>query len=381
MICPSCQEAVSEGKKFCGKCGAVLSAVASPAAQAKPPVERCPKCGSEVGVGKKFCGACGSTVGVKEKEPTAPPPQTRPLVPTNAAQIPPAAPRPTVPSAEAPHTPLSQWSASGSAISAGVPHPPKKMPSVSVVGLFAAMGVLLLAGGIWVFWGVELDLATVPGSAEVKLDGKPVGQTAAQDGSLVLPHLTHGTHVLTIAQSNFDEWKQPVVLGWFELRHPLAVSLQVPTFALKVLTDVGGARIQIDGQDSGVTNVGGILELSSVPRGQHLVTAFHDGYPSESSTIVIAAPTSVRLDFAASALASGVALPQTAQQPAVGTPPAVSVEQANRLLDEAENLFRGGEYKLAQQSCDAALRLDPNNSRALQLKTKIQETLRVLGNP
>lgn len=48
-------------------------------------------------------------------------------------------------------------------------------------------------------------------------------------------------------------------------------------------------------------------------------------------------------------------------------------------LSQAENQFQHGQYQNAIQSCDAALRVDPGNSNAAQLKAKILETMRILG--
>lgn len=55
--CPQCGKAASAGDKFCGKCGASLLAVTSPAPTAVRPV--CPKCGQPHKPGDKFCGKCG----------------------------------------------------------------------------------------------------------------------------------------------------------------------------------------------------------------------------------------------------------------------------------------------------------------------------------
>lgn len=63
MICPNCHQETSDGKRFCGKCGANLSAtpanaVSSPAGSST----RCPACGSAVSPGVKFCGECGTAM-------------------------------------------------------------------------------------------------------------------------------------------------------------------------------------------------------------------------------------------------------------------------------------------------------------------------------
>jgi len=62
MTCPNCHAEIGEGKKFCGKCGAPVSAAAAPQVGTVFPVRSCPKCGMEVQAGKRFCGRCGSAL-------------------------------------------------------------------------------------------------------------------------------------------------------------------------------------------------------------------------------------------------------------------------------------------------------------------------------
>ncbi|WP_349943960.1 YARHG domain-containing protein [Lacrimispora sp. BS-2] len=54
MKCQSCGSENTEGKKFCSKCGAPVTAF--------QPKQFCPNCGKEITPGKKFCGRCGTKV-------------------------------------------------------------------------------------------------------------------------------------------------------------------------------------------------------------------------------------------------------------------------------------------------------------------------------
>jgi Flp pilus assembly protein TadD len=55
------------------------------------------------------------------------------------------------------------------------------------------------------------------------------------------------------------------------------------------------------------------------------------------------------------------------------------IEAVNQWAAQAETQFQRGNYREALQSCDAALHLDPSNARVVQLKTKVEETMRILG--
>jgi len=49
-VCPSCGAKNAQGLRFCGQCGASMSA---------PAAGKCPACGAENPPGTKFCGSCG----------------------------------------------------------------------------------------------------------------------------------------------------------------------------------------------------------------------------------------------------------------------------------------------------------------------------------
>ncbi len=68
--------------------------------------------------------------------------------------------------------------------------------------------------------------------------------------------------------------------------------------------------------------------------------------------------------------------PETAQTPQSAT--AAQDEIAGRLV-RAQMLYRQRQYQAAIALCDAALRLDPSNKQAANLKSQIQQTLAILG--
>ncbi|HTP68151.1 MAG TPA: PEGA domain-containing protein [Dongiaceae bacterium] len=219
--------------------------------------------------------------------------------------------------------------------------------------------VLLCAALGWYRWGVELRLTTEPSETQVVLDGTPVGRTMGPAGSLVLPHLGRGTHQLRLSHPGFDTWSQPVTLGWFQLSLPLNVKLPIPSFPLTVITVPGGARVLVDGKESGVSDQSGSLVLANVERGQHVATVTLNGYPSWSSTFFMQAPLMVRADLVAAA--------QVAER-----------ENAER-LGRAQSLFEQRQYQAAVSECDEVLRVDPANQAAAKLKSQIQQTMAILG--
>jgi len=179
----------------------------------------------------------------------------------------------------------------------------EKHSPMLVWGIALGVALILMAIG-WCLWGVELQLVTDPGKTTVVLDGRTIGKTSEQGGALVLPHLIHGVHTLSLTHEGFDEWSGPIPLGWFGFSKQFNVKLPVPTFPLTILTIPATAKVLMDGQDVGATDGYGKLVIAKVPRGQHVVTVTMDGYPSWSNSVWVRSPASVRVDLAAAAAAA-----------------------------------------------------------------------------
>jgi hypothetical protein len=240
-----------------------------------------------------------------------------------------------------------------------VPKTYRKPITVRVVAAIISGLILLVASAAWTVVGVRLDLTTVPGGTEATLDGKAAGRTTNRGGVLVLPHLARGRHQLYLVHPGFQDWSQPIHLGMLELSHSLTARLDPVSFPLTVLTNPPGSRVQIDGADAGVSNQNGELVVSKVTQGPHVITVLHDGYPSWTRNARIAAPASVQADLAAAAI--------TARQ------------EATMHLQRAQSLFQQRQYQSAITECDAALQLNPSLREAQELKSRVQQTMAILG--
>jgi RNA polymerase subunit RPABC4/transcription elongation factor Spt4 len=60
MECPRCHAVIPDGSKFCGECGAAVSA-------------RCPSCGAAIRSNTKFCAECGQKLSAGTTETTPKP--------------------------------------------------------------------------------------------------------------------------------------------------------------------------------------------------------------------------------------------------------------------------------------------------------------------
>lgn len=368
MICPNCRSEIAEGRKFCGRCGIALSSAITAPVATVTSAARCAKCGKKIAFGKKFCGGCGSPVAGQlsqsELSRQTPAPTTASVPQAQSAVAPvalktqsPGSGPPALVKASSSTAPQPKRASAGP--STGISRSPRKPVSAKVVGPVAAVIVLVLLAGAWFAWGVELDLVSNPAGAEVTLDGKPLGSTSSQGGALVLPHVSRGTHILSLSYPGFDVWSEPISLGWFQLSHPLTVSLPLPSFPLSVQTNPGGAKVELDAQDAGVSDASGNLVIPKVPRGQHMVTVSLDGYPSQSSTLWVAGPSSIKIDLVAAGAAEDA--------------------EVQSHLQRAQDLYQQRQFDAAIAECDEALQLAPTNDQAAKLKAQIQQTKSILG--
>jgi hypothetical protein len=148
-------------------------------------------------------------------------------------------------------------------------------------------------------------------------------------------------------------------MGVLELSHPLGATLNVVSYRVTVFTDPAGSKVQVDGADAGVSDQNGELVVPKVPKGQHVIAVLHDGYPPWSKTIRLVGPASLRADLAAAA--------------------AAAKEEASRHLGRARALYQQRQYQGAIGECDEALRLDPSLREAADLKSRVQQTMAILG--
>jgi Double zinc ribbon/PEGA domain len=303
MICDNCQAEIEQGRKFCGRCGAASRANLVPPPTAAAKLRHCQACGHEVPEAKKFCGACGRPL---EEQIQTPRPARTPaaiarspstasvrLGPVATPGGPAGVPLNTKPTS--PDQPPARNGGMEETSPSGKPGSGKR------VGLAFAVIVLAAAAGVWFGWGGKLEVVSDPAGAEVVLDGKLVGRTRNDGGSLIVPYLVHGTHTLRVTHPGFDDWSQSVSLGYFELSHPVRATLSVPSFALTVVTNPAGANVQVDGHDGGTSDAAGRLVVEKVSRGQHVITVLLAGYPGRSSTVWVGGPLSVQVDLAGAA--------------------------------------------------------------------------------
>jgi TonB family protein len=224
--------------------------------------------------------------------------------------------------------------------------------------------MLLLAAAAcagWYFAGVRLDIVTVPGAAQVDVDGKSRGITDGSSGGLTVWFLPHGTHVIAVSAQNYLDASQTVTVPWFEWRRPVQFVLAAPQYNVTVLTQPPDTTVQIDGKDAGVSGPEGSLVLTNVARGEHALVAFHDGYPTWSGTMIVEGPLTFPIDLSTAA---------AAQEKDIGD-----------RLQQIDQLFVQGQAAEAETQCRALLLQYPGNREILGMLQKVHGSATGTGNP
>src|SRR5205814_8715556 len=113
----------------------------------------------------------------------------------------------------------------------------------------------------------RLRVVTPVPDAEVFVDGASMGK-APLDRSDFAP----GKHFVTVRKSGFAEWKRTIDL---DPSAPVTLTAELSASGtLKILSNVAGATIYIDGQPVGKTP----LTLDNVAAGDHLLEVKQTGY-------------------------------------------------------------------------------------------------------
>jgi hypothetical protein len=175
--------------------------------------------------------------------------------------------------------------------------------SAAALGVIAAISRMLFG----THEGARVLVTTTPADASVSLDGKPV---PGADNPHVLDTVAPGEHVLAIEKPGFVTQRHKLTLAAGEHEHPLTLKLTplLQKVSVSVSSDPAGARIVLDGQDTGRTTP---ADLSELAPGRHEVTLQLAGYAETKEALVL--PQDALLSIKLASLAEPVFAPAQAE--------------------------------------------------------------------
>ncbi len=193
---------------------------------------------------------------------------------------------------------------------------------------------------------------------------------ASAAGSVEFPGLPFGTRSLQIRDRDHEALSTIIPLGWLSSNH---FSFQLTPIPLTLMINtVPGAEVLLNGQSAGVSNNQGVFVKAGVMPGDYdiqVTLAGHSPFHQKRHL-------SPKLERVFAWLnVSQERMQQMQEEQRHNQENAIKVQQ---LLGSARQQFNSRQYKAALASVDQALRIDPANSGAQQLKNQIVQTMNIL---
>jgi TonB family protein len=220
----------------------------------------------------------------------------------------------------------------------------------------------------------------VAGSA-IEIDGKPVA-TFAHGATEYSVLLSRGQHALAVRAPGHVANEFAFRVGWSGLRRHVTLA-QVPDVACVTLTGPPSPTVTVGASwpDHPIQNefcapVGTQAAAEWRPDATQPPVRQAFQYTNDGDVVALTqAAASNATESASGAQAGG-----GSAQAIPGASVAAGQQEVESALGRAQAFYQHGQYKAAIAECDGAIRLDPSNKRAVQLRTQIQQTMQVLGN-
>jgi hypothetical protein len=228
--------------------------------------------------------------------------------------------------------------------------------------LLASVVLFVLAAGSLVFSrGRTVVLSTNTAGATVQIDGRP-GRPLT-DTSFQFDRVPFGTREAWVFHPDFLPRQEPLGVGPFGggNRH---LEMERRKVRLIVQT-LPGAEVLLDGRPLGKADATGVFSNSDVPAGDYSMIVRLQGYEEWQATAALHEnETTIR-----------TYLQMTPERRAELSR---QRDRAFELLIEAESLFNSRNYRAALAAVDEAIRLNPEDGRAAQLRQRIVEIMQIL---
>ena len=198
--------------------------------------------------------------------------------------------------------------------------------------------------------------------AAVAVDGNWV---TLQNGSAQLNNVPLGKRQFTVNDADYFPLEQSLNVGWF-WGSSITLTLTPRPVELTVRA-LPGSEVLVDGQPVGKVESDGQLRTNSVTPGMHHVAVRLAGYRDWEERFR-ARPPAIHFETW-----QPITEERRRQLEA-------QAQQLSQLLSHANEQYRTRQYQAALQTVNQVLALDPQNGFAQQLKSRIEQTLKVLGN-
>ena len=216
--------------------------------------------------------------------------------------------------------------------------------------------------------GMAYLSSNAPG-ASIQFDVGFGGSTNAS-GYAEVGRLPYGTRSLQILHRDYQPISTSISMGWLSGNHfsfqltPIPLTLRINTMP--------GAEVLLNGQSAGTANNQGIFVKPGVMPGDYRIQVTLPGYTPFNLTQHLSPPFA---QFYAGLNVSQEKIRQMQEEQQRAQENAARFQQ---LLRTAQQQFGSRQYQAALTAVDEALKLEPGNVAAQQLKTRIVQTINIL---
>jgi|GEM_PF-5373954 len=221
--------------------------------------------------------------------------------------------------------------------------------------------------------GADIQITANAPAVTVIVDGKR--GVHLQNGSGVLTGVPLGARTFKVDDTDYRPAEQKQTITWFggsDVKFqltPRPVELTVHALA--------GSEVLIDQKTVGQVGSEGRFEKGDLLPGEHQVTIRLEGYQTWEGTFPAHQPG---LQLHAFQPMTGGKMQQIqAQAQQAFEQKRERSRRAQELVNQANQMYQARKYRPALSAVNEALALNPQNQFAQQLKVRIEQTLRVLG--
>ena len=240
--------------------------------------------------------------------------------------------------------------------------------SVYVMGICLALSIIGAFASRSYSIGGTVYIASNAPLASVQLDG--IFQSNSAAGSAEFHNLPFGVRHLQIHDRDHEPLSTSISMGWLSSNRfsfhltPIPLTLQVNT--------VPGAEVLLNGQNAGTANNQGVFVKPGLMPDDYDIQVTMAGYnPFHEKRHL--SPRFEQVYVGLSVSQERIRQMQEEQRQAQE-----NTAKVQQLLRTAQQQFSSRQYQAALTTVDDALKLDPENAGAQQLKTRVARTIDIL---
>jgi len=245
--------------------------------------------------------------------------------------------------------------------------------SLILAGCLCGLLMLLYVHSYICSKGADIQITANVPTVTVIVDG--TRGVTLEKGTGVLKSLPLGARTFKVDDMDYAPAEQKETITWFggsDVKFQLT-----PRPVTTTVHALPGSEVLIDQKTVGQVGSDGQFEKGDLPPGEHQVTVRLEGYQNWEGTVQAHQPGLWLHAF--QPMSSAKVQQIQVQQQRAFEQKRDSARRAHELVNQANQMYQARKYRPALAAVNESLALNPQNQSAQQLKARIEQTLKVLG--